>query len=149
MYRKKILQQLGFFNFYLLFGGQLSPGNRWTRSACVLRSVQNQRKLLPLIKLQLPLRGKQPRPRTYRQKTRRVYLSFIKRKKPRAKLIRSMKKKLLNYLNRNFKAIALHAIPQRFHSFCVASSRYIKNRFCSHFEQKRFSVYRLSLPCDE
>jgi IS5 family transposase len=55
--------------------------------------------------LQRPLRGKQPRPRTYRRKARRVFLNFIKRKKPGAKLIRKTQRKLLNLLRRNFKAI--------------------------------------------
>jgi len=65
--------------------------------------------------LQRPLRGNQPRPRTYRRKARRVFLNFIKRKKPGAKLIRKTKKKLLNLLKRNFKAIdALLQNPDAF-----------------------------------
>ena len=45
--------------------------------------------------------GEQPRPRTYREKSRKVFVEFIKRRKPGGKLIRKVKGKLLNYLQRN------------------------------------------------
>ncbi len=56
-------------------------------------------------RLQRPLRGIQPRPRTYRQLARRAFLNLIKRKKPGAKLIRKTLRKLLNFLRRNLRAI--------------------------------------------
>ena len=63
--------------------------------------------------LHQPLVGKTPRPRTYREKARRKFLSFIKKKKPGRKGVRKAMKQQLGYLNRNFKAIdaLLEAYP--------------------------------------
>lgn len=55
--------------------------------------------------MQKPLKGKEARPRTYRKKSRKVFTSFIKRRKPSSKLIRKTKRKQLGYLKRNLKAI--------------------------------------------
>ena len=55
--------------------------------------------------MQKPLKGKEARPRTYRKKSRKVFTSFIKRRKPSAKLIRKTKRKQLGYLKRNLAAI--------------------------------------------
>jgi len=51
--------------------------------------------------MQSALRGISPRPRTYREKSRKVFTGFIKRRKPGAKTIRKVKKKQLGYLKRN------------------------------------------------
>jgi hypothetical protein len=55
--------------------------------------------------LHAPLVGKTPRPRTYREKARRKFLAFIKKKKPGRKGVRKAVKQQLGYLKRNFKAI--------------------------------------------
>lgn len=55
--------------------------------------------------LHTPLIGKEPRPRTYRVKARRAFLSFIKKKKPGRKAIRKAKKQQLGFLRRNLGAI--------------------------------------------
>ena len=55
--------------------------------------------------LQLPLKGRQPRPRTYRIKSRKLYSSFTKNRKPNTKTIRRVKGKQLNYLRRNLKIV--------------------------------------------
>jgi len=55
--------------------------------------------------LHTPLVGKEPRPRTYRVKARRAFLSFIKKKKPRRKAIRKAKRQQLGFLRRNLGAI--------------------------------------------
>jgi hypothetical protein len=55
--------------------------------------------------LHKPNIGKQPRPRTYRQKSRKTFTSFVKQRSPSKKLIRSTIRKQLGYLNRNLKAI--------------------------------------------
>lgn len=52
-----------------------------------------------------PYKGERPRPRTYRQRSRRVFVEFVKRRKPGGKLIRKVKGKLLNYLRRNLGVI--------------------------------------------
>jgi hypothetical protein len=55
--------------------------------------------------LQEPLKGASPRPRTYRVKSRKLFIGFIKQRKPNAKTIRKVKGKQLNYLKRNLGAI--------------------------------------------
>ena len=54
--------------------------------------------------LYVPEKGK-VKPRTYRQKARKEYLSFAKQRKKRKKAIRKAIKKQLGYVNRNFKTI--------------------------------------------
>jgi len=55
--------------------------------------------------LHRPLVGKEPRPRTYRKKARRKFLSFIKKKKPGRKAVRKAIRQQLGHLRRNLKAI--------------------------------------------
>jgi len=57
--------------------------------------------------MQAPLKGREPRPRTYRKKSRRLFTGFIKQRKPTAKAIRKCRGKQLNYLKRN-----LHYVEQ-------------------------------------
>jgi hypothetical protein len=52
-----------------------------------------------------PHKGAILRPRTYRQKSRRVFVEFVKRRKPGGKLIRKVKGKQLNFLRRNLGVI--------------------------------------------
>lgn len=54
--------------------------------------------------LYVPEKGK-VKPRTYRQKARKEYLSFAKQRKKRKKTIRKALKKQLGYVHRNFKTI--------------------------------------------
>jgi len=51
--------------------------------------------------LQEPLKGRSPRPRTYRVKSRKLFTGFIRIRKPGTRLIRKVKGKQLNYLKRN------------------------------------------------
>jgi hypothetical protein len=55
--------------------------------------------------MQEPLKGKQPRPRTYRLKSRKLFTGFVRQKKPNSKTIRKVKGKQLNFLKRNLGAI--------------------------------------------
>jgi hypothetical protein len=55
--------------------------------------------------MQEPLKGKTPRPRTYRRKSRKLFTGFIRIRKPGVKLIRKVKGKQLGFLNRNLAAI--------------------------------------------
>jgi len=48
-----------------------------------------------------PLKGQQPRPRTYRVKSRKLFTSFVRLRKPGPKMIRKVKGKQLNFLRRN------------------------------------------------
>lgn len=52
-----------------------------------------------------PLVGKQPRPRTYRQRARRQFVAFVKQKKPGRNKIRRANRQQLGYLKRNLKVI--------------------------------------------
>lgn len=52
-----------------------------------------------------PLKGKQPRPRTYRRNARRQFVAFIKQKSSRKNKIRRANRQQLGYLKRNLKAI--------------------------------------------
>jgi len=54
--------------------------------------------------LYVPEKGK-IKPRTYRQRARKEYLSFAKQRKKRKKTIRKALKKQLGYVHRNFKTI--------------------------------------------
>ena len=55
--------------------------------------------------LQEPLKGTLPRPRTYREKSRKLFTGFVRQRKPTAKTIRKIKGKQLNYLKRNIRII--------------------------------------------
>jgi hypothetical protein len=55
--------------------------------------------------MQEPLKGIRARPRTYREKSRKLYVGFVKQRKPTAKAIRKCRGKQLNYLKRNLSAI--------------------------------------------
>jgi len=55
--------------------------------------------------LQEPLVGKQPRPRTYRQKARRQFVAFVKQKKPGRNKIRRANRQQLGYLKRNLQTM--------------------------------------------
>ncbi len=78
--------------------------------------------------LHAPLVGKQPRPRTYRVKARRVFVAFTKKKKPGRKAIRRARRQQLGFVRRNFKAIdrllAEHVFDQR---LSLLSRRQYKN----------------------
>jgi len=52
-----------------------------------------------------PYIGNQPRPRTYREKSRKVFTSFSKQRNPSKKQIRTVRRKLLGYLKRNLRYI--------------------------------------------
>ena len=55
--------------------------------------------------MQEPLKGEEPRPRTYRIKSRKLFTNFVKQRKPGTKNIRKVKRKQLGYLKRNLAAI--------------------------------------------
>ena len=48
-----------------------------------------------------PLKGTQPRPRTYRVKSRKLFTSFVRQRRPGPKTIRKVKGKQLRFLKRN------------------------------------------------
>jgi hypothetical protein len=48
-----------------------------------------------------PFKGQQSRPRTYRMKSRKLFTSFVRLRKPGSKMIRKVKGKQLNFLRRN------------------------------------------------
>lgn len=56
-------------------------------------------------RLQGPLVGKQPRPRTYRVKARRQFVAFVKQKSRTRNKIRKANRQQLGYLKRNLQAI--------------------------------------------
>jgi hypothetical protein len=55
--------------------------------------------------LHAPQKGIAPRPRTYREKSRKLFTGFVRKRKPNVKTIRKVKGKLLNYLKRNLGII--------------------------------------------
>lgn len=55
--------------------------------------------------LHLPFRGQQRKPRTYREKARRAYLSVAKQRNPRKKTIRKAVRKQLNFVKRNLEHV--------------------------------------------
>ena len=57
--------------------------------------------------LHAPHRGKRKKPRTYRQKARKNYLSIAKQRKPKAKKIRKAVGKQLGYVARDLKIISV------------------------------------------
>lgn len=77
--------------------------------------------------LHTPLVGKAPRPRTYRIKARRVFVAFVRRKKPGRKAVRRAIRQQLAYLRRNLKQIdLLLENPQALPLACL-SRRHYKN----------------------
>lgn len=57
--------------------------------------------------LHRPQKGKNRKPRTYRNKARQSFLRFIKQRKPKPAQIRKMKGKLLRYLKRDLRIIEI------------------------------------------
>lgn len=55
--------------------------------------------------LHAPLRNQSPKPRTYRQKARRIYLNIAKQKQPRSKSVRKAIGKQLRYIARDLRII--------------------------------------------
>ena len=55
--------------------------------------------------MQEPLKGETARPRTYRVKSRKLFVGFVRQRKPNMKTIRKVKGKQLNFLKRNLAAI--------------------------------------------
>jgi len=51
--------------------------------------------------------GQQPRPRTYREKSRKVYKAFVKKRNPSKKEIRALIRSQLGYLRRNLRFIEI------------------------------------------
>jgi hypothetical protein len=51
------------------------------------------------------VKGKQPRPRTYRQKARRAFVAFVQQKQPSRSKIRRANRQQLGFLARNLRAI--------------------------------------------
>ena len=62
-------------------------------------------------KLHVPFKGKVKKPRTYRNRARKEYLSVAKKRKPSLKKIKAGIKKQLQYLERDIKSI--HKLIQR------------------------------------
>jgi hypothetical protein len=56
-------------------------------------------------KLHAPLVGQQPRPRTYRVKARRAFVTFVRRKKPKRNAVRRAIRQQLGFLQRNLRFI--------------------------------------------
>ena len=56
-------------------------------------------------RLHAPLRTQGPKPRTYRQKARRIYLNIAKQKQPRGKSVRKAIGKQLRYIARDLRII--------------------------------------------
>jgi DNA-directed RNA polymerase subunit E'/Rpb7 len=67
-----------------------------------VRLLNDARELLERIidTLHFPDKGKEKRPRTYRNKARKEYINFTKNRKPTTKVIRKMRGKLLRYVRR-------------------------------------------------
>ncbi len=55
--------------------------------------------------LHAPLLGTQPRPRTYRVKARRAFVTFVRRKKPKRNAVRRATRQQLGFLQRNLQFI--------------------------------------------
>jgi len=77
--------------------------------------------------LHMPLIGKTPRPRTYREKARRRFVAFTKHKKPGRKKIRRAKREQLAFLRRNSKAIDRLLENPEATPLCGLSRRQYKN----------------------
>jgi len=75
-----------------------------TDTGLLAEAVEKTDKLIDI--LHEPNVGEQPRPRTYREKSRKVFAQFVKLRKPGAKSIRACKRRLLGYLRRNLGFIA-------------------------------------------
>ena len=74
-----------------------------TDANLLAEGVQKTDKIID--ELHKPHVGKQSRPRTYREKSRKVFKSFSKLRNPSKKQIRSVIRKQLGYLKRNLKYI--------------------------------------------
>jgi len=56
--------------------------------------------------MQEPLKGDSPRPRTYHEKSRKLFTGFVRQRKPSAKTIRRVRCQQLNYLERNLEIVS-------------------------------------------
>jgi hypothetical protein len=70
-----------------------------TDTGLLAEAIEKSDQLIDI--LQEPLKGVTPRPRTYREKSRKLFTAFVRQRKPGLKTIRKTKGKLLHYLKRN------------------------------------------------
>src|SRR5690625_7337128 len=92
-----------------------------------------------------PLNGKQRKPRTYRKKARKQYLSLSKQRKPGKKKIRKAIHQQLGYVRRNLKHVMelgktrLHTLSkQQYRDLLVIQEMYRQQR--TMFEEKSPSI---------
>jgi len=74
-----------------------------TDTGLLAEAVEKTDKMIDV--LHEPNIGERPRPRTYREKSRKVFAQFVKQRKPSQKSIRACKRSLLGYLRRNLGVI--------------------------------------------
>src|SRR5699024_9793296 len=96
--------------------------------------------------LHTPLVGKQRKPRTYRKKARKQYLSLSKQRKPGIAKIRKGVQQQLGYVRRNLKhvatlasAVGLHTLSKRQHrNFLIIQELYRQQ--AKMFDEKNTSI---------
>jgi hypothetical protein len=91
-----------------------------------VRLLNDARELLEDIvdTLHAPDKGKEKRPRTYRDKARKEYINSTKQRKPKPQMIRKMRGKLLRYIRRLISFIEKLSVKNRLESL---SRRQYKN----------------------
>lgn len=93
-------------------------------------------------KLHAPLVGRQPRPRTYRDKARRAFVSFTKKKRPGRAAIRRAQRQQLGFLRRNFKAIDRLLGNRDARPLCDLKARMYKNLLvCREAYRQQLEMY--------
>ncbi len=93
-------------------------------------------------KLHAPLMGKQDRPRTYRVKSRRAFVAFIRRKKPGRQAIRRATRQQLAFLRRNLKQIDLLLENRKALPLACLSRRLYKNLLvCREVFRQQLHMY--------
>ncbi len=91
--------------------------------------------------LHLPLVGKEPRPRTYRVKARRVFVAFTKKKRPGRKAIRKAKRQQLSFLRRNLKFIDGLLNNPALSLLCLDRRTYKNLLVCSELYRQQLEMY--------
>lgn len=105
MYRETSKNQPEFENFKLPFDGKLDKDIRYPTDISILNEAREKTEHI-IDELFKPLVGKIKKPRTYRKRARKQFLSYTRRKQKGGRGLRKAIKQQLNYIRRNLQTIS-------------------------------------------
>jgi hypothetical protein len=114
---------------------------RFPTDVSLLNEARNKTDAM-IDELHAPLVGQVSRPRTYRIKARRKFLTFSKKKKPGRKAIRRAKRHQLGFLRRNLKEIdRLLEHPEALPLSCLSRQMYKNLLVCREVYRQQLEMF--------